>query len=309
MKLKVVYVDMDDVLVDFQSGIDSLSDEEREVYKDNIDNAPGIFSKMQPLDGAIEGYKKLTEYFDVYILSTAPWNNPSAWSDKLLWVQKHLGDIAYKRLILSSNKHLNAGDYLIDDRASRELQALSLVTQGTFYSEFALGNNIVSGTLAERASSLVNDAFSDENGKFQVGLNYTTGDRTPDQETADRFGLTITTQISNRVLINGQVGVPIGGVSESVVVGDVEIEFLLNEEGTLRASIFNRENNIQYIGEELGYTQGAGLSYNVDFNTFKELIDKITNRQVRIDADIQTEKQPETLAPDYIKFPGGDGGN
>ena len=103
MKLKVVYVDMDDVLVDFQSGIDSLSDEEREVYKDNIDNAPGIFSKMQPLDGAIEGYKKLTEYFDVYILSTAPWNNPSAWSDKLLWVQKHLGDIAYKRLILSSN--------------------------------------------------------------------------------------------------------------------------------------------------------------------------------------------------------------
>ena len=67
MKLKVVYVDMDDVLVDFQSGIDSLSDEEREVYKDNIDNAPGIFSKMRPLDGAIEGYKKLTEYFDVYI--------------------------------------------------------------------------------------------------------------------------------------------------------------------------------------------------------------------------------------------------
>ena len=118
MKLKVVYVDMDDVLVDFQSGIDSLSDEERRVYKDNIDNAPGIFSKMQPLDGAIEGYKKLTEYFDVYILSTAPWNNPSAWSDKLLWVQKHLGDIAYKKLILSSNKHLNAGDYLIDDRTA-----------------------------------------------------------------------------------------------------------------------------------------------------------------------------------------------
>ena len=109
---------MDNVLVDFQSGIDSLSDEERGAYKDNIDNVPGIFSKMQPLNGAIEGYKKLTGHFDVYILSTAPWNNPSAWSDKLLWVQKHLGDIAYKRLILSSNKNLNAGDYLIDDRTA-----------------------------------------------------------------------------------------------------------------------------------------------------------------------------------------------
>ena len=62
--------------------------------------------------------KNLTEHFDVYILSTAPWNNPSAWSDILLWVQKHLGDIAYKRLILSSNKNLNAGDYLIDDRTA-----------------------------------------------------------------------------------------------------------------------------------------------------------------------------------------------
>ena len=116
--MKIVYVDMDNVLVDFQSGIESISDEERKTYKDDVDNVPGIFSKMQPLDGAIEGYKELTKHFDVYILSTAPWNNPSAWSDKLLWVQKHLGDLAYKRLILSSNKNLNAGDYLIDDRTA-----------------------------------------------------------------------------------------------------------------------------------------------------------------------------------------------
>ena len=116
--MKVVYVDMDNVLVDFQSGIDSLSDTDRENYKEHIDNVPGIFSKMKPFVGAIEGYKELTKYYDVYILSTAPWNNPSAWSDKLLWVQRYLGDLAYKKLILSSNKNLNAGDYLIDDRTA-----------------------------------------------------------------------------------------------------------------------------------------------------------------------------------------------
>ena len=109
---------MDNVLVDFQSGIDSLSDTEREDFKEHIDNVPGIFSKMKPFVGAIEGYKELTKYYDVYILSTAPWNNPSAWSDKLLWVQRYLGDLAYKKLILSSNKNLNAGDYLIDDRTA-----------------------------------------------------------------------------------------------------------------------------------------------------------------------------------------------
>ncbi|NCG08090.1 MAG: 2-C-methyl-D-erythritol 4-phosphate cytidylyltransferase, partial [Verrucomicrobia bacterium] len=55
--------------------------------------------------------------FDSYILSTAPWGNPTAWSDKLEWVKKHLGEVAKKRLILSHNKQLNKGDYLIDDRS------------------------------------------------------------------------------------------------------------------------------------------------------------------------------------------------
>ena len=116
--MKIVYVDMDSVLVNFQSGIDALTEKERVAFKNDLDDAPGIFSKMKPIDGAIEAYEKLTKYFDVYILSTAPWNNPSAWTDKLLWVQKYLGDLAHKRLILSHNKNLNAGDYLIDDRTA-----------------------------------------------------------------------------------------------------------------------------------------------------------------------------------------------
>ena len=109
---------MDSVLVNFQSGINALTNEERSAFKNDLDDVPGIFSKMVPVDGAIEAYEKLTRHFDVYILSTAPWNNPSAWTDKLLWVQKYLGDLAYKKLILSHNKNLNAGDFLIDDRTA-----------------------------------------------------------------------------------------------------------------------------------------------------------------------------------------------
>jgi len=116
--MKIVYIDMDNVLVNFQSGIDALTNEEKEAFKDNLDDVPGIFSKMKPVEGAIDAYKEISKHYDVYILSTAPWNNPSAWTDKLLWVQKYLGDLAYKRLILSHNKNLNAGDFLIDDRTA-----------------------------------------------------------------------------------------------------------------------------------------------------------------------------------------------
>ena len=114
--MKRLYIDMDNVLVDFRSGIDSTPTEIVQQYSDNLDNIPGIFSKMKPLPGAIEAFEKLAEKYDVYILSTAPWGNPSAWQDKVLWVQKYLGEVAYKRLILSHHKNLCKGDYIIDDR-------------------------------------------------------------------------------------------------------------------------------------------------------------------------------------------------
>ena len=115
---KIVYVDMDGVLVDFESGIKSLTADELQVYEKKFDEVPGIFSKMKPIEGALEAFKKLSKHFNVFILSTAPWENPTALNDKLLWVKTHIGELAYKRVIFSHNKHLNIGDFLIDDRTA-----------------------------------------------------------------------------------------------------------------------------------------------------------------------------------------------
>lgn len=123
---KIVYIDMDNVLVDFPYGIECLSAEDKEKYKDNYDECPNIFSLMRPMPGAIESYQKLAEHFDTYILSTAPWKNPSAWQHKIEWVHEHLGEVegtpAYKRLILTHHKNLNKGDFLIDDRTKNGVE-------------------------------------------------------------------------------------------------------------------------------------------------------------------------------------------
>ena len=117
---KILYIDMDNVLVDFPTGIAALSDELKEAYKGNYDETPGIFSLMQPMKGAVEAVNALAEHYDIYVLSTAPWRNPSARGDKLQWIQKYFGkeedSPLYKRLILSHHKDLNRGDYLVDDR-------------------------------------------------------------------------------------------------------------------------------------------------------------------------------------------------
>lgn len=45
---KILYVDMDNVLVNFQSGIDRLSEETRFEFEGRFDEVPGIFGLMDP---------------------------------------------------------------------------------------------------------------------------------------------------------------------------------------------------------------------------------------------------------------------
>jgi 5'-nucleotidase len=113
---KILYLDMDNVLVDFESAFPRIPEQHLEDYAGRMDEVPGIFSLMNPLPGAIEAHAELSQLFDTYILSTAPWENPSAWSDKLLWIKRHLGESAHKRLILTHQKNLNHGHFLVDDR-------------------------------------------------------------------------------------------------------------------------------------------------------------------------------------------------
>ena len=124
--MKVLYIDMDNVLVDFKSGIDRLDEQTKELFADRLDEVPGIFSLMDPMPGAIAAYRELSRKYDTYILSTAPWLNASAWSDKINWVHQYLGigtdEAVHKRLILSHHKNLNMGDYLIDDRTTNGVE-------------------------------------------------------------------------------------------------------------------------------------------------------------------------------------------
>jgi hypothetical protein len=188
---------------------------------------------------------------------------------------------------------------------------MSLVAQGSFYNTEGIGaQGAITGNLVEGASGLIDKLFTDEDGKFKVGLDYTQAQRTPDQnQTGDRVGMSFQTQISDRVLINGRFGVPVGGTTESFVFGDVEVNLLLNESGSLRANAFNRESDIQFIGEELAYTQGVGISYSVDFQNFRDLLYKILNKeairqpQTEKESTEEEEIEKKSVLPDYIQLP------
>jgi len=193
-------------------------------------------------------------------------------------------------------------EYKLQNEEERQKQALFLVASGSFVNDdYAGSNTFLTGTLVERVSGLVNELFADEDSKFRVGLDYSQGSRLPNQQTADRFGITLSTQISERILINGKVGVPVGGVNETQVAGDIEVQWLINEDGSLRMSFFNRQADIQFIGEDQIFEQGAGISYSVDFDTFRELVQKLFNKKLTLESEEEIPVVPDdnTLPVDF----------
>lgn len=113
---KRLFFDMDGVLVDFDSALSQQSEATLKQYEGRFDEIPGLFGLMKPMPGAIDAVHRLNEYYDCYVLSTAPWGNPSAWSDKVIWITKYLDDVFHKRIIITHCKNLCNGDILIDDR-------------------------------------------------------------------------------------------------------------------------------------------------------------------------------------------------
>lgn len=166
-------------------------------------------------------------------------------------------------------------EYRLSDKEAKQFQALSLLATGSFRSELSFGSQDALGLISDRVTTLLNDIISSENGKLDIGLNLEIGENNPNYVTDSRVGVTLSTRLSDRVLINGKVGVPVGGVNETVIAGDFEVEVLLNEDRTLSLKFFNRENSIQNFGEQIGYTQGLGISYNVEFDNLNELFQKL----------------------------------
>lgn len=125
MAKKIVYVDMDGVLVNLEAEVLKVLpairayplDQQAKAFEEAIKwNHKTAFREAKPIPGADLAFPWLCKHFDVYLLSTPMWDFTRSWEDKRLWVEEYLGKAAEKRLILTHNKGLVKGDYLIDDR-------------------------------------------------------------------------------------------------------------------------------------------------------------------------------------------------
>jgi len=115
MKKKIVYIDMDDTLCDLQTAAKAAKERNPKMPYPQAEY--GFYASFDPLPGAIEAVSKLycSEEYEPWILTAPSLVNPLCYTEKRVWVEKHLGMRMVERLIISPNKALLKGEFLIDD--------------------------------------------------------------------------------------------------------------------------------------------------------------------------------------------------
>ena len=111
--VKIIYVDMDNTICNYKKAyLEALEKYPEQAYPQAQYK---FFENLEPMEGAIDGINFLRSHFEVFLLTRPSVRNPLNYMEKRIWVEKNLGIGMCKRLIISYDKTLLRGDYLIDD--------------------------------------------------------------------------------------------------------------------------------------------------------------------------------------------------
>ena len=134
-------------------------------------------------------------------------------------------------------------------------------------------NTLALVTTTEMLSAQISRWISTLSDDFDIGIAY----RPEDGITSEEFEVALSTQVlNNKVTINGNVGYGKYHTNTSKMVGDFDLDIKLNNSGTIRAKAYTHSND-DLIYESSPTTQGVGISFREEFNSFGELITKYKN--------------------------------
>ena len=130
----------------------------------------------------------------------------------------------------------------------------------------AAGGSAAMDLVSNQINSMLSQVSKDYKLNVNLDADQVTGESTYEFGVSKGF-------LDNRLILNGSFGVENvsnSSQSTSALVGDVRLEYLLNESGTVRVNVFNESNDYSVIQEKnLGpFTQGAGIHYQEDFDNF-----------------------------------------
>ena len=184
---------------------------------------------------------------------------------------------------------------LNESEEERSRQFIMLITLNSFASDasdIGVGGGIANST-AEMFFNQFANVASGISDNVDISLGYSAAnpnagiDNVRDSNDELEVGLS-SKMFDDRVTVNGNIGVPVGS-SQTSIVGDVEVLINLTKDGRYKGKMFNRQNVVTDFFESDGYTQGIGISYQTDFDSFKEFVHNLFAKK--------SENETESIVP------------
>ncbi len=151
------------------------------------------------------------------------------------------------------------------DKDELNRQFFSLMLANTFQPLGDGEGTATGGAAIDLLENQINALLGKISSDYKLNLNIDNDQITQDNtvEVGLRKGF-----LDDRLIVSGTFGVETEANSNSSIIGDVNLEYLLNESGTFRVNIFNESNNKTIIQDQQkgNFTQGAGIHYQEDFN-------------------------------------------
>ena len=146
-------------------------------------------------------------------------------------------------------------------------QVLYLLALNRFYTPEYAGSGS-GGELASVASATLSSQLSNLVGQLTDKVYLNPSFKADKSDFSDmEVNLALSSRLlDNRLLINGNLGYRDRSTSQTMFVGDFDIEYLLNKDGKLRLKAYNHFNDANYYLRSALTTQGIGIVYRKDFN-------------------------------------------
>jgi hypothetical protein len=158
-------------------------------------------------------------------------------------------------------------------------RAYSTTNTSSSYSSAAGVNfsEMLSNQLSNWLSQLVND--------LDIDVNY----RSNKQLNSDEVQMVVTYPLFNdRLIINGSLEATNATKAASdELVGEFDVDYKLTKNGKVTIKTYNHSNNEYLYEDQSAYTQGLGVTYKEEFNTFGELMRRLFGKK-------EESPEPET---------------
>lgn len=186
----------------------------------------------------------------------------------------------------------------INTEAEMNRQVFSLLVLNSFVTPYQLTNTGSGTTVGSAAGANTSELLSNQlsnmlskiSNDFDVGINYRPGD----EISKDELEVALSTQLFNdKLTIDGNVGRnTTNDQNANNIVGDVNVDYKLTEDGKVRVKAFNRANDNNLSFSTGPYTQGVGVFYREEFNNIGELMERYWNSLTRRRKNDTPEPEP-----------------